>query len=258
MAERFDPKLEADIVIAYRKGAGGKELARRFGISSSSVYRVVRRHGGEVRGWSPNPNKFSPDQEAEIARHYADGRLSSSIARTFGCSQGLVRAIARRHGVLTREHGGQKRRWTDEQRADMERRYLLGATQAEIAGIYNTSQIGVSRILRARDVTRRRGRGRWKGGRVNLGGYVGVMVENDSPFACMRVTGNYVLEHRLVMAQHLGRPLTKHETVHHINGDKLDNRLENLQLRQGRHGKGEVLACADCGSRHIIHVPLAD
>jgi len=75
---------------------------------------------------------------------------------------------------------------------------------------------------------------KWKGGKFTTSkGYV--MFRNpEHPSAC----NGYVFEHRLVMEKHLGRYLLKHETVHHKNGVRSENRIENLELWTKSHGDG--------------------
>jgi hypothetical protein len=82
---------------------------------------------------------------------------------------------------------------------------------------------------------------RFKTGRsAHTQGYVTVLIQPEHPLAsmafvtCSRANGRpssrRVLEHRLVMAEFLGRPLTRAEVVHHIDGDKTNNAIDNLEL----------------------------
>ena len=73
------------------------------------------------------------------------------------------------------------------------------------------------------------------------GRYILVRPPANYPFPESVGVRGYIREHRMVMELHIGRPLTRSEVVHHINGDTKDNRIENLDLvsSQAEHIRGE-------------------
>lgn len=72
----------------------------------------------------------------------------------------------------------------------------------------------------------------WKGGRSRVpDGYIRLRDE---------MTGKVLgFEHVVLMERELGRKLYKGESVHHKNGIRDDNRIENLELKAGHHGRGQ-------------------
>lgn len=76
-----------------------------------------------------------------------------------------------------------------------------------------------------------------------------------NPKSYVRITtpdGRRMDEHRFVMEQHIGRPLLRHETPHHKNGDRADNRIENLELWSSAQPAGQRVADKLAYAREII------
>lgn len=67
---------------------------------------------------------------------------------------------------------------------------------------------------------------RWKGFRL---------CGRHNNYREIRINGEYIREHRLVMEKYLGRKLKHGEEIHHIDGNGLNNKIENLKLMQNKH-----------------------
>ena len=79
--------------------------------------------------------------------------------------------------------------------------------------------------------------GNWKGGEVyETKGYK--MIWSPLHPKAENRKSKYIFEHTLIMEQHIGRYLKDKEHVHHKNGIKRDNRIENLELWTGNHPTG--------------------
>lgn len=89
----------------------------------------------------------------------------------------------------------------------------------------------------------------WKGGRHVSNGYAYVYTP-DHPQADR---DGYVEEHRLVVEQALCRYLDPQERVHHINGDKLDNRPENLVVLQTQSEHKKLHGIPELEAYHAAH-----
>lgn len=97
--------------------------------------------------------------------------------------------------------------------------------------------------------------GRWKGGRrTNSQGYVYVQLKSDNQFYGMANKRGYTLEHRLVIARKIGRPLSCGEHVHHKDGIRSNNSEDNLELISRANHMLYDRLCSRCPLRKEIRL----
>lgn len=139
--------------------------------------------------------------EAEIVRLYTEENKSAlQISRIMGCSVMVIFRRLAKNNIPTKS-----------QAEVMKGRTLSKEHRAKVIKTLQYGKKGADNP-------------NWKGGRSWRG-------RNKAKGYIIRlVDGRYVPEHRVVMERYLGRKLTKHEHIHHVNGNRIDNRIENLQL----------------------------
>jgi hypothetical protein len=261
---RKNPVTDDQIIESYRETVSAYKTAKALGISDKTVYSVLQKHNVPRPGlqhYRDNATKYRGHEQG-IRAAYEAGASYQQLREQFGdegADYSLKQAIKRAGGEL-RETPAMY--WADQAEYDTVKELTeAGLSQTEIGERMGRSQSWIGRAQRKLDISPRQkwgpGAPGWKGGRtIDSSGYIRAWVGPDDPMRVMALNTGQVLEHRLVMARKLGRPLLRAETIHHVDGDRTNNDPANLQLRQGKHGKHVVMCCLDCGSRNIGHAEI--
>jgi hypothetical protein len=187
----------------------------------------------------PAQREVPQEIAAQICQRYVAGERIATLGSPWGYDYKTTRRVLVANGVTIRNVGG-RRAPLSVPVADVLGLHSAGLSCNQIAKQLGTYPNKVANLLRDNghepaDGRTRRGAANplaKKRRHVSKEGYVTALLDpSEYHLRGSRTSkGNSMLEHRLVMARHLGRALYDYENVHHINGDRADNRLENLEL----------------------------
>lgn len=248
---RISEAIAEQVVAAWRDGEQRTRLlAQRHGISTNTVRRMLAQAGIELEPWRP-ARATTPEREAAILARYNECLNSSIVAKEFGLSSAtVIKRVRESGGRVPARNERNIKPLLPEQVAEVLRLRDQGLGLKRIGKMTDVDSRRIQKFLASQGLPTRLVAARsptWP----HPQGYVIQNLTPDDPLYFMANERGSVMQHRYVMAQSLGRSLAPDETVHHINGDRADNRLENLQLRQGKHGKGARFVCLDCGSHNV-------
>lgn len=253
------------VMSIYSETNSAYKTADKVGLTPYIVYSILKENDVHVPSWKeekPLRWKVKGEDAKNLIQDYINGDKHDILIKKYNVSRDTIKKTLRREGVKLRDHGGQRRRVSDKEAEEIVSLYKLGLPQVAIATKMKCASTVVSRVLLSNGFADKHkaageNHGSWKGGMSKSAeGYILQKIYKIDPYFSMARRSGYVPQHRYVMAQHLGRVLRANETVHHVNGDRTDNRIENLQIRYGRHGNGVKLQCACCGSYDIKTINL--
>jgi HNH endonuclease len=176
-----------------------------------------------------------PLPEEEIVRLHGEGVSVTQLAAQFGVSRSVIIRRLHSRGITT----DRRRRRQDIDIDELRERVAAGDSRARLRQHFDASDGTLQNVMREHGLSTRwrtvtyRGKGHhsWRGGEhINTSGYRLVKAPEGHERHGQIGSQGYVLEHRLKMEEALGRRLESWEVVHHLNGDRQDNRLENLEL----------------------------
>ena len=225
------------------------DVADEIGVGPNTLRRSIKYHGLETKSRGRTDSDYTTEELAEL--YFEEGKSCYEVAEIADMSHGGVARRLKRNGyelrnrgeatsMADRTYGNEKEGIDTDEIIDMyvnnkmsmvEIAEEVGLTRGAVgsrlyqAGVETRSE---SEALEIKYPDGRCGKkaSNWSGGRTqaNQSGYMYVY-KPEHPDSTQE---GYVMEHRLVMEDELGRRLKDDEDVHHLNEDTTDNRPENL------------------------------
>jgi transposase len=246
-----------EIVDLYKTGLTVKQVASKLKRGKRTVNQILD-DANVLRS-----KRTTPEMESEIIERYQAGFSQRELHKQFNCTRVTIRTILKRNNIdiTPWEHV----RLKPDQIEELKQMWRDGVARPDILAHFQTSSPTLNRWIKLLGEPLRRKaasgekHGSWKGGSLKTtNGYINKWVSNEDPLFIMANSQGYVPEHRYIMSQNIGRPLRKDESVHHMDGDRTNNNITNLQLRVGQHGSGQCYRCCDCGSTNIEPIEIAN